>query len=1395
MQCSEKHYTENCPSFIALNVEERINIIKDKGACWACMRIGHKSSYCWRRRRCTKDNCNMFHHELLHSQEDSKVEIEANHMDERGGGSCLLQLMKIKTECNNEVNVLWDGGATLSLITFKRAAQLGLTGKSVRLSVTKVGGITDKIDSYKYQLYLIDKAGKNVCFILYGIDKISSDVKNVNITGVLKDFENIQLNEVKRPKGEIDILIGFDYAGYHPIKVQSNGHLLVMQNQFGMCLSGYHSNLFEETVRIIQHAVVHHTKGVNIDDFHDIEGLGIMCTPKCGSCRCGGCAPGTRNITLKEERELLMIENGLERQPGFWKASYPWIRSPDSLEDNRHVAEAMLKSTEKRLLKDKDLSETYQSQIKDMLERGVAMKLSEEDFKAHKGPVQYISHHEVMKKDSISTPCRIVFNASAKYKGICLNDCWAKGPNVMNNMLGVLIRFREGKIALAGDIRKMYHSVHLSETDQHMHRFLWRNLDINAKIETYIFTRVCFGDKPAGTIATVALRKTADEYSMKYPRASDTIKNNTYVDDILDSVDEYSLYNMLKVQIKEILQSGNFSIKEWISNVSELESYPVCNDEQEGGDAKVLGMRWNPKRDNFEFKININFSPKKRKVRTGPNLSIECFLKNKFSLTKRIILSQINGIFDPLGLLVPFTIKAKIMMQNFWKNSLKPLSWDDILPDEVTSEWCQFFKDLYEVEKITFHRCVKPQNAKGQPSLIIFSDASEEAYGACAYVRWPIGDDSFESSLLCAKGRVAPLKKISIVRLELCGAVIAKRLYCFINEECRFRFENVHFIVDSKIVQAMIHKESYGFKTYASVRIGEIQFATPKQCWAWIEGENNIADWITRPKTPEELSENGEWQVGPGWLKLPEDQWPINSKPSNIELPETLEVVTALNVIKKEEKIMNVIDITRFSSYIKLLHVTARILSVFMNKTSFSLFNMCLDINISVLKKAEDYWIRDAQYKYLDRINSNELKRLSAKINDRGIIIVGQRIELWMKDSYNPAEIIFLPYEHRLSYLYALFIHNQAHLGIAATTCKVRLKFWIVKLGKILRSIRYNCIDCRKMAEKCEEQMMGLLPNARLNPAPAWTNTTLDLFGPFVTRGEVNKRSRGKAYGLILTCAASRAVHVDLLVDYSTDGFLQGFRRFMALRGSPSNVYSDPGSQLHGAKRMLKEFIKNLDESRLKDFGVKNEFEWHFNSGDAPWQNGCSESLIPSVKKAIKCAIGEQVLSFSELLTVMYEAANLVNERPIGKTNMDIDDGSYLCPNDLLLGRATSKIQAGPFDTKANAIKRFQFVQKIVDAFWIKWTRYYFPSLIIRGKWHTERRNLCVGDIVLIQDSNNVRGQWKQGRVSKVYPGLDGKVRKVQVEYKDPGKDSKQFTRIERPVQRLILLLPHDVEL
>jgi len=154
----------------------------------------------------------------------------------------------------------------------------------------------------------------------------------------------------------------------------------------------------------------------------------------------------------------------------------------------------------------------------------------------------------------------------------------------------------------------------------------------------------------------------------------------------------------------------------------------------------------------------------------------------------------------------------------------------------------------------------------------------------------------------------------------------------------------------------------------------------------------------------------------------------------------------------------------------------------------------------------------------------------------------------------------------------------------------------------------------------------------------------------------------------------------------------------------------------------------------LKEFAIDNGLIWHFAASDGKWQNGCSESLIPSCKKAIYGAIGAQVLKFSELLTGMYETANLVSERPIGKMNLDLSDGVYLCPNDLILGRATSRTASGPFDESKCPKKRHDFIQKIVNAFWIKWNPFYFPSLIIRQKWHVQHRNLKEGDIVLIQD-------------------------------------------------------------
>ena len=204
------------------------------------------------------------------------------------------------------------------------------------------------------------------------------------------------------------------------------------------------------------------------------------------------CPLGTKNYSLKEEKELQLIErnlhfNNLEHR---WMTQYPWMRDPADLPDNRKAAFGMLLSTDKRLAKNADHGRVYQEQIQDMIDRGIARKLTKSELEAYDGPIHYVSHHEVILPNSKSTPVRIVFNTSAKYMGHALNEYWAKGPDLLNSLLGVLIRFRENEVALIGEIKKMYHSVGTTQLEQHTHRFLWRDMDARKEPDTYVIQRV-----------------------------------------------------------------------------------------------------------------------------------------------------------------------------------------------------------------------------------------------------------------------------------------------------------------------------------------------------------------------------------------------------------------------------------------------------------------------------------------------------------------------------------------------------------------------------------------------------------------------------------------------------------------------------------------------------------------------------------------------------------------------------------------------------------------------------------------------------------------------------------------------------------------------------------------
>ena len=342
-------------------------------------------------------------------------------------------------------------------------------------------------------------------------------------------------------------------------------------HRFGKAVGGSHPRLregttIEDACSLVKIATAMHISEVH-DTFFQIEGLGVSCTPKCGSCKCGTCHPGGKPMSLKDEAEYEMIEKKVQFDvgKGRWMAEYPWIRNPSELRNNRKVALAVLQSTEKRLARHENQKIVYSQQITDMLDRNVARNVTEEELAWYMGPQFYLLHHAVMKPDSKSTPCRIVFNSSASFMGLSLNECLAKGPSLLNSLLGILIRFRENQIAFIGDIKKMYHSIDIPLHDQMTHLFLWRDCDMSVKPTTYAITAVNMGDRPSAMIAQVALRKTAEAAAGIYPESAKIILKNSYMDDIPASVktEEEAVQRMS--EIDQILEQKGFKIKKCIN--------------------------------------------------------------------------------------------------------------------------------------------------------------------------------------------------------------------------------------------------------------------------------------------------------------------------------------------------------------------------------------------------------------------------------------------------------------------------------------------------------------------------------------------------------------------------------------------------------------------------------------------------------------------------------------------------------------------------------------------------------------------------------------------------------------------------------------------------------------
>ena len=281
------------------------------------------------------------------------------------------------------------------------------------------------------------------------------------------------------------------------------------------------------------------------------------------------CVCEADKLSQIEREEAKIIEDSCEKVDNQWLIPYPWKRDPKSLPDNKVQAVKKLQATERRLVKSPEIAKAYQQQVEEMNELKFARRLSDVEIKDYKGPIHYVSHHEVLRPEKKSTPIRMVFNSSDNFKGHCLNYYWMKGPDLLNSLFGVILRFRENAVAISGDVSKMYHRILIQERDQH---FLWRNLETSRDPNVYVKTVLTFGDKPAAAMAQIALRKTAEQEIDVYPEAAETLKS-TYMDDICDTVTSLEKAKKLTDELDmSVIAKGGFTVKGWVSNYLEIKN-------------------------------------------------------------------------------------------------------------------------------------------------------------------------------------------------------------------------------------------------------------------------------------------------------------------------------------------------------------------------------------------------------------------------------------------------------------------------------------------------------------------------------------------------------------------------------------------------------------------------------------------------------------------------------------------------------------------------------------------------------------------------------------------------------------------------------------------------------
>ena len=948
--CSqEAHSLEKCQRFKNMTPDERWEVVKKQRRCFGCLDKNHHTAECNRATRC---QCNRFHHRLLCARINDRASGQAVQDQPRVATSgsaanqfrvALRTIPVIISHKGRELRAtaFLDGGSDTSYLRQSTAEALGISSEVESLQISTLGGKIQSLKTQHADITIKDtEDGALNKLHVCTLPVVCRDLEVIQWPTEKEQWNHLRDVPFQESGAEVDLLIGSDHPELHEVlerRSGGTGRPVAERTPLGWtCVGpvGGRGQMPGQT-RTGAHAVtVSDEPGLDnlLRQFWENDGLEAM--------------PYSNLLTTEEKRAVKCAEETLQLKDGRYEVGVPWKGQTPVLKqisNNKKAALSRLQSLEASLLKKPDLREKYEAVIATNLKKGYIRKLEEPDLALQSEACWFIPHFPVVREDKQTTKVRFVMDAAFKVGGRCLNSEMLTGPKLQKDIMDLLVKFRRRPVALVGDIKEMFSQILLKEQDRCFHRFLWRDMECEREPDVYESTRLIFGARASPFLAQKVLMHHAEREQETFPVAARIIKEETYVDDVMTCLETEEEAKNAREELTKMLREGGFTIRRWCSNrsasldgVSEEDKVAI-NPESSGlPTTKIMGIQWNAQADEFVYDIS---SPK------------------RIVYTKRGVLSKVCTIFDPIGFLAPFTIRAKIGIQRCWQEGI---GWDESMPAELEKSWRDWFQEVEELRLISIPRCLRPDRSDiREVALHTFTDASEKAFGAVTYIRYIFSDGSISVAFVAAKTRVTPLSATSIPRLELMGAHVGVRLSQKLAVALQIPILEHHFWTDSMNVLSWIKSESRQFKPFVANRVACIQEVTCPSQWRHVPGDLNPADDASRGLSAVQLTSVSRWFTGPEFLHHDPSGWP--ERPLVASAPESDKEKRKVRMSFPAQQLQAVVDENKFSSLKRLLRITAWVTRFTRNCRLACQERKSGPLTAEELQETERYWVRVTQ--------------------------------------------------------------------------------------------------------------------------------------------------------------------------------------------------------------------------------------------------------------------------------------------------------------------------------------------------------------------------------------------------------------------------------------------------